>query len=280
MDGASAKELMDSVLPAFARATGFPVVFGGLESGGVATVSSLLGNRTGSLMGLRVRIGRGLGGRAMEELRPRLTSDYYSSPYITHDYDREVRGEGITALLAYPVVVQGRARAVLYGGSPTSGSPGNLFAPEVSALIEDLAREIRIHDEVQRRLPYLNHAEAPREMPTAKLEELRESYAELRGISASVQDPELRDRLVGLESRLARLSGLSPTPAETAVKLSPRERDVLAHVALGSTNAEVGQALGLTEGTVKAYLKSAAAKLGCSTRHAAVLAARRAALIP
>ncbi len=62
--------------------------------------------------------------------------------------------------------------------------------------------------------------------------------------------------------------------------LAPREIDMLANVALGKRNAQIGHQLGLTEATVKSYLSSAMRKLGSSNRYEAVIAARRAGLIP
>jgi len=54
--------------------------------------------------------------------------------------------------------------------------------------------------------------------------------------------------------------------------LAPRERDVLAQVALGCSNAEAGRKLSLLPETVKSYLRSALRKLGASTRFEAVVA--------
>lgn len=51
--------------------------------------------------------------------------------------------------------------------------------------------------------------------------------------------------------------------------LSAREKQVLAMVVLGLTNAEIGQKLFVTEASVKAHLTSAFAKLGVRSREAA-----------
>lgn len=275
---------LDATVEAFARATGFGIAFGGFERQGVASVTAFYGTQTSSLRGLKVGMGLGLGGRAMCESRPRLTTDYARSSKITHDYDTEVLGEGIRMLFAVPVIVDGCVRAVLYGGSRTPSAPGNALVNSASTVTSAFAREIRVHDEVTRRLAAMPERNVEqRTMPAAALEELRESYAELRGIAAEVSDPELRAKLASLESRLARLSiGTAGEVAneESRVRLSPRELDVLAHVALGSGNAEIGRVLGLTEATIKSYLKTASTKLGCSTRHAAVTAARKAGLLP
>ena len=54
--------------------------------------------------------------------------------------------------------------------------------------------------------------------------------------------------------------------------LGPRERDVLALIADGLTNRQIGARLGLTEKTVKNYVSSLLAKLGLQSRtQAAVL---------
>jgi DNA-binding NarL/FixJ family response regulator len=54
--------------------------------------------------------------------------------------------------------------------------------------------------------------------------------------------------------------------SETFLDLSPRQRDVAHAVARGLTNAQIAAELGLTEGTVKAYLKEIFRNLGISNR--------------
>ena len=62
-------------------------------------------------------------------------------------------------------------------------------------------------------------------------------------------------------------------------RLSGREIDVLRLVAEGLGNAEIGARLGVSENTVKTYLKRVMQKLRCHTRaEAAALAARRGLL--
>lgn len=295
------QQTLDHALTELARATGLPIAFGGFAHGSEMEISVLKGTRTRSLHGLVVKPGRGLGGKAIAEARPRLTADYEHSLQITHDYDRQVLGEGIVSLFAFPIVLAGRTRALLYGASRDQSHRGSLLSLPVAAIAQPLVNEIRVRDEVERRIGSVNAASAEaqqrvshavsreqdprRALSTAKLEELRESYAELRSIAAEVSDPALRSRLGSLEDRLARITGAvdaeaTTGPAGPQVRLSPRETDVLSYAALGYTNAGIGAALGLTEGTVKAYLKTATAKLDCSNRHAAVSAARRAGLIP
>jgi DNA-binding NarL/FixJ family response regulator len=62
--------------------------------------------------------------------------------------------------------------------------------------------------------------------------------------------------------------------------LSPREVEVLRLVSTGSTNAEIGRALYISEATVKTHLLRAFAKLGVSDRTAAVTAALERGVLP
>lgn len=63
-------------------------------------------------------------------------------------------------------------------------------------------------------------------------------------------------------------------------ELTARETEVLALVAQGQTNAEVGRSLFIGEATVKTHLLRAFAKLGVNDRTAAVTAAYRRGLLP
>jgi len=277
----SEAELVARAVRELAQRTRFPVAFGGLVDDGVVSVTSIFGNRTRALDGLRVRPERGLGGRAMMEQRPRMTSDYGSSRQITHDYDGFVLGEGLRTLLALPIVVAGRPRGVLYAGAWQQTPVGGVTTAPAMQVAQSLADELRIRDEVERRL---RTAAPPRDaVAPPQREELRESFAELRSIAASVDDEDLRARIARVELRLVALAGdARPTttgPIPT-VHLSRRETDVLACAALGATNAEIAGQLGLREGTVKAYLGTAMSKLDASTRHSAVAKARRAGLLP
>lgn len=282
---ASEADLVSHAVRELARRTRFPVAFGGLYQDGVVSVSSIIGTRTRSIDGLKVRPERGLGGRAMTELRPRMTGDYGSSRQITHDYDGYILGEGLRTLLAIPIVVDGRSRGVLYAGAWEGATVGGVTTAPAVTVADSLASELRIRDEVDRRVHSLTPSTSP--ITTSHREELRESFAELRSISADVTDARLRSRLAQLERRLLTVAGEDPAPDTAqnappvpAVRLSPRETDVLACVALGRTNAQIAAQLSLREGTVKAYLGTAMSKLGAATRHAAVVSARRAGILP
>jgi two-component system, NarL family, nitrate/nitrite response regulator NarL len=60
---------------------------------------------------------------------------------------------------------------------------------------------------------------------------------------------------------------------EATAQLSPREQDVLRHIARGASNKEIGRALGIAGPTVKIHVQHILRKLGLSSRlQAAVFA--------
>lgn len=68
-------------------------------------------------------------------------------------------------------------------------------------------------------------------------------------------DPELATRV----RRIGALAG-------KRVSLAPRERQLIGFVRMGLRNREIGEKLGVTEGTVKAYLHAVFEKLGVNNR--------------
>lgn len=260
------------------RGTGMPVSFGGHAAEGALHLSELAGVRTNMLKGLQIRAAAGLGGRVLTRGRPAAVSDYASSLAISHDYDAPVLAEGISSVVAAPVLVGGAVRGVLYGAARGAARLGDRAIDVVVGATRHLAGELAVRDEVDRRLRLLRAAEntAPREQ--VALEEVRELHAEFRAIAQGLHDPALRDRLHHACDRLAGLT--SPSEQTRTARLTPRELDVLSQVALGCTNAEASNRLSLRPETVKAYLRSAMQKLDVHNRHEAVVAARRQGLLP
>jgi DNA-binding NarL/FixJ family response regulator len=82
-------------------------------------------------------------------------------------------------------------------------------------------------------------------------------------------DPSLPRKVFDVFQRHARQPGVQ---AEGRAELTRREREVLACVAQGISNSEIGQKLGISEPTVKTHLTHIFAKLAVKNRLAAALA--------
>lgn len=82
-------------------------------------------------------------------------------------------------------------------------------------------------------------------------------------------------------------AGQKYVPPELAVRmservfsqLSEREKDVLALIAKGRSNKEIGSALGITEGTVKSHVTNLMAKLEVTARSEAIVVAVQQGII-
>lgn len=87
--------------------------------------------------------------------------------------------------------------------------------------------------------------------------------AALRAVARgdSVLDPSMAAQVLNLVKNRGQ-----PTPAEKLSQLSPQERRVVALLAGGLMNKEIGDQLGLTEKTVKNYLATIFSKLNITRR--------------
>lgn len=268
-------------LRAAAAVTNVPILFGGEVQDGHLHLSEFLGTRTNGLKGLLIPPSSGLGGRVAHQRQPASVPDYGTAMTITHHYDAPVLGEGIRSVLAVPVLVGGDSRAVLYAAVREATPIGDRTADVLVQSARRLSLEIAIRDEVDRRLQMLGVLDANSGTGgAAATEGIRDVHAELRGIAQSVSDGPLQNRLRAVSDKLARLVADDSAADDGGVSLSPRELDVLAHIALGCTNNEVAHRLSLGPETVKSYLRSAMGKLDAHSRHEAVVAARRLGLLP
>jgi DNA-binding NarL/FixJ family response regulator len=88
--------------------------------------------------------------------------------------------------------------------------------------------------------------------------------------------PSLATKLI---SEFAGISGRAPSRGVDAPQLTPRELEVLRHVAAGATNREVASRLGISENTVKNHVRNILEKLRLHSRMEAVLYAMREKLL-
>ncbi|MCF6475086.1 response regulator transcription factor [Nonomuraea sp. MG754425] len=87
-------------------------------------------------------------------------------------------------------------------------------------------------------------------------------------------DPQVTPRL------LRHFAATSPRPPTSELAaLTPRETDVLRHLAAGSSNAEIAGALVIAPGTVKVHIERILSKLGLRTRVQAAVYAHRHGLV-
>ncbi|WP_435851538.1 response regulator transcription factor [Streptomyces thermolilacinus] len=337
---------MRTALLRMRRATGLPVAFGGLlddRPRAPLRIEELSGASSDVLRGLAISPGSGLGGRSMALARPCAVTDYPEARHISHEYDEPVAAEGLRSVLAVPVVVRRRVRAVLYGALRTPQPLGDRVLDAAVAAARDMEQTLVVREEARLfldRAPGRSAASGSGGAPgrggapgagasgagawgggalgaaawgrgawggvapgtasgaasssasaavsgavsgsvsgAAAWEAVREAHGELRALAPRIADPALRAELLAACGRLASAAGASAGGGPRVV-LAPRELDVLAAVATGATNADAARRLGLRPETVKGYLRSAMRRLGAHTRLEAVVAARRAGLLP
>lgn len=94
--------------------------------------------------------------------------------------------------------------------------------------------------------------------------------------------PEMTGKLVAAFQALPGEASAGPSPAaaegaaDPIQSLSPREQEILAHIARGASNKEIGRALDIAETTVKIHVQHILRKLNLSSRvQAAVYAVSR-----
>ncbi len=94
----------------------------------------------------------------------------------------------------------------------------------------------------------------------------------------SVVSPEMTSKLVAAFQSMKAEPAAPDANDQSATPLSPREEQILAHIARGASNKEIARALDIAETTVKIHVQHILRKLGLSSRvQAAVYATGRKA---
>jgi len=264
------------------QVTGAEVVFGGLAPHAEEPVvlDTLVGARSDGLRNLQLTAGFGLGGKVMQIGRPLHVRDYPSARGITHHYDQPVRAEQLRAILAVPIRSVTGVHGVIYAGMRRPTHIGDRMLDRAVAVARGIQFDICVEAEVQRRVTRWVVDEPGRSGVGQRLRDVHAELALIRNGAAG----RTRQLIEDLMHRLSDTSSPTTVPALPArargARLSARELDVITQAAAGHRNAQIGELLGLSEGTVKAYLFSASRKLGAKNRIEAVIAARRLGLIP
>lgn len=268
-----------SALNSLKNATGIPAtMYGACFPDGKLRITKWVGLRTPALHGLEVPPGAGVGGRVMTTRRPVGVSDYTRAKSISHEFDRQIRDEGMHSIVAVPVIVNREMKGVLYAGVHSRARMGDKVLEEVTMTARCLEQELAVNEAMRRadsgRAP-AGGAKQVRSMSGAEWEQVRATHSKLRMLANRVNDESLRRDLEVLCDQM-----VSPVRMKQTTKLSARELDVLACVALGHTNVEAAAEMGIGAETVKSYLRSVMRKLGAHTRYEAVNAARRIGALP
>ncbi|MGB7448740.1 MAG: response regulator transcription factor [Ornithinimicrobium sp.] len=118
-------------------------------------------------------------------------------------------------------------------------------------------------------------------LKNADAEELVQAIRTVRDGHALLA-PEVTRRVIGMATRQAPEAdrGQPGQMTHGVADLTGREREVLAHLAGGQSNAEIATTLFLSEATVKTHVSNVLSKLGVRDRVQAVIAAYRSGLVP
>lgn len=114
LDRAAAVRRMLAQLPGL----GVDIAWVGEPSGGEQMVLRHVVNSTSGLIeGLVVPVGTGLGGQVLVTRRPLWVSDYCAAADISPHFKHQAGAEGIKAMIALPIISNGRLLGVLYGAN-------------------------------------------------------------------------------------------------------------------------------------------------------------------
>ena len=269
-------EAVRVALTSLRNATGIPVaMYATLLPDNRLRVAQWVGLRTPALHNLVIPPGVGVGGRVVASRRPVGVSDYARATIISHENDKIIQDEGLYSLVAVPVIVRREIRGCLYVGVHSPVRLGDKVIEEVTMTARTLEQDLAINSAMRTAAGVKSGGKAGRVMNGAEWEQIRSTHSKLRMLTNRITDESLRRELELLCDQM-----VSPVHVKQTTKLSARELDVLSCVALGHTNVEAAEEMGIGAETVKSYLRSVMRKLGAHTRYEAVNAARRIGALP
>ena len=270
------EEAVRAALSSLKNATGIPVtMYGTLLADNRLQITQWVGLRTPALQNLIIDAGVGVGGRVVSTRRSVGVTDYARANTISHENDRAMQDEGLHSIVAVPVIVQREIRGVLYVGVHSPVRLGDKVIEEVTMTARSLEQDLAVNSAMRRADGAKGAAARGNVMNGAEWEQIRSTHSKLRMLANRVEDDDVRRELEMLCDQM-----VSPVRVKQSTKLSARELDVLSCVALGHTNIEAAEEMGIGAETVKSYLRSVMRKLGAHTRYEAVNAARRIGALP
>ncbi|HJG43669.1 acetate metabolism transcriptional regulator RamA [Corynebacterium phoceense] len=270
------EEAVRAALSSLKNATGIPVtMYGTLLADNRLQITQWVGLRTPALQNLIIDAGVGVGGRVVSTRRAVGVTDYARANTISHENDRAMQDEGLHSIVAVPVIVQREIRGVLYVGVHSPVRLGDKVIEEVTMTARSLEQDLAVNSAMRRADGAKGAAARGNVMNGAEWEQIRSTHSKLRMLANRVEDDDVRRELEMLCDQM-----VSPVRVKQSTKLSARELDVLSCVALGHTNIEAAEEMGIGAETVKSYLRSVMRKLGAHTRYEAVNAARRIGALP
>lgn len=280
MEAQRVKEDDDAIRSALASlktATGIPVtMYATVLPDNRLQISQWIGLRTPALQNLVIDSGVGVGGRVLSTRRPVGVSDYTRANVISHENDAIIQDEGLHSIVAVPVIVNREVRGVLYVGVHSPVRLGDKVIEEVTMTARTLEQDLAVNAAARRSEGVRAGANKQgRLMNGAEWEQIRSTHSKLRMLANRIEQEDIRAELEELCDQM-----VAPVRVKQTTKLSARELDVLSCVALGHTNVEAAEEMGIGAETVKSYLRSVMRKLGAHTRYEAVNAARRIGALP
>lgn len=266
-----------SALTTLKNATSIPVtMYATLLADNRLQITQWVGLRTPALQNLIMEPGTGVGGRVVSTRRPVGVSDYTRANIISHENDQAMQDEGLHSLLAVPVIVRREIRGVLYVGVHSPVRLGDKVIEEVTMTARCLEQDFAVNSALRQfEASVPTTPRSNRSMNGAEWEQVRSTHSKLRMLANRVDDERMRKEIEVLCEQM-----VSPVRVKQSTRLSARELDVLSCVALGHTNVEAAEEMGIGAETVKSYLRSVMRKLGAHTRYEAVNAARRIGALP
>ena len=270
-------EAIRSALTTLKNSTSSPVtMYATLLADNRLQITQWVGLRTPALQNLIMEPGTGVGGRVVSTRRPVGVSDYVRANIISHENDQVMQDEGLHSLLAVPVIVRREIRGVLYVGVHSPVRLGDKVIEEVTMTARCLEQDFAVNSALRQfEASVPATPRSSRSMNGAEWEQVRSTHSKLRMLANRVDDDNMRKEIEVLCEQM-----VSPVRVKQSTRLSARELDVLSCVALGHTNVEAAEEMGIGAETVKSYLRSVMRKLGAHTRYEAVNAARRIGALP